>query len=90
MIARFGGEEFCILCTNVEEHEAVELFERIRKSVAESPLPVQESQLRVTVSIGVTSRRYESLEEMIHKADQLLYQAKQAGRNIVVEDAGTS
>ena len=90
VIARFGGEEFCVLCTNVGEDAAGQLFERMRRSVAESPLPLQNSELRVTVSIGVTSGRYESLEEMIHKADQLLYRAKQAGRNIVVEDADTS
>ncbi len=86
VIARFGGEEFCVLCTNVKDNEAGDLFERIRRSVEEKPLPVPGSPLTVTVSIGATARQCDSLEKMIHKADLQLYRAKNKGRNTVIID----
>jgi len=81
--ARWGGEEFIILLPANDEREAAIYTERIRCGIAsgfseEIPFPI-------TVSAGVA--RYEagdSLEKLTERADQALYQAKQAGRNRVV------
>jgi diguanylate cyclase (GGDEF)-like protein len=49
-------------------------------------LDLGEDTLQVTVSIGVCSHIGKSVEEMITRADQLLYEAKQTGKNRVVTD----
>lgn len=86
LIARLGGEEFCVLCTEVKEGEAPVVFERIRHAVAQQALSLEQGGLNITVSAGVTSKTGTSLEEMLHTADMLLYQAKEKGRNRVVLD----
>lgn len=86
IIARYGGEEFSVLCTDVKPGEASTLFERIRRSVNETPVNAGQNSLTLTISTGVTSRKSESFEGMIHAADMLLYHAKQNGRNSVIAD----
>jgi len=89
LTARYGGEEFVVLAPNANLEEARILAERIRKSVAESPLKVPTGVLNNTVSIGVAEYSMEPefganiLEDMIEKADKALYRAKQFGRNRV-------
>jgi diguanylate cyclase (GGDEF)-like protein len=84
VIARLGGEEFCVLCTDVKAGEAVNIFERIRRSVAEKPIPSERGEFHFSISTGVTEKIHESFEDMIHAADMLLYRAKENGRNLVV------
>jgi len=86
VVARLGGEEFCVLCTDVKEGEAMTIFERIRQAVAGQTLSLKQQTLQFSISIGVTSQSQPSLEEMLHAADILLYQAKEKGRNTVVLD----
>jgi diguanylate cyclase (GGDEF)-like protein len=89
MTARYGGEEFVVLAPNANLDEARILAERIRATVAESPLRVPTGLLDNTVSIGVAEYSMEPefganvLEDMIEKADKALYRAKQFGRNRV-------
>lgn len=86
VLARFGGEEFCVLCTNVKSRETENLFERIREKVQAQPLLTPTGTIGCSISIGVTSNPGNFLEDMIHSADLLLYQAKEQGRNrIIVE-----
>ncbi|MFO7838884.1 MAG: diguanylate cyclase [Desulfosalsimonadaceae bacterium] len=86
VIARLGGEEFCVLCTDVKTGEAEKIFERIRQKVAEQEIAREEGSLHFTISVGVTSRINVSLEAMMHAADMLLYQSKQNGRDRVSSD----
>ena len=87
--ARWGGEEFVLLMPVTTPVESASLaVERIRAAVAAhdwsgtSALP---SDLRVTVSAGVaTCERGESAEALVARADEALYQAKDAGRNCFV------
>ena len=82
MIFRFGGEEFVILMRNTDLSGAALLAERIRQSVENCDYGVPD--LRLTVSIGVTSYRPEMNEqELFELADKLVYQAKADGRNCV-------
>ncbi len=84
VLARLGGEEFCVLSTDVKPNEARNLFERIRKEVHKQSLSTPRGSIRFSVSIGVTTGIAPSFEDMIHAGDMLLYEAKQQGRNRVV------
>jgi diguanylate cyclase (GGDEF)-like protein len=79
--ARYGGEEFGLILHETNETGAMTLAERIRAKVQAATFP---GGLKVTISIGVAATEDESLfTSLIEKADQALYAAKQAGRNVV-------
>lgn len=78
--ARWGGDEFLVLLSPCDPDTLTALGERIRASV-ESGLAL-DSTAKVTVSIGAClASPGESLEKLLHRADQALYAAKAAGRN---------
>ncbi|RAV02767.1 hypothetical protein DQG13_08985 [Paenibacillus sp. YN15] len=79
--ARYGGEEFAILLFEKSFERAYALMESIRERLAE--LQHEELQRKaVTISIGLRSfSRFDTKETMFEAADNLLYQAKRAGRN---------
>ncbi|MEW6595249.1 MAG: diguanylate cyclase [Thermodesulfobacteriota bacterium] len=81
IVCRYGGEEFCILATNMSRDHAATLFDDLRRRIAATPVVIGEREITFTVSIGVCAAPKGSLEEMIQQADVLLYQAKQNGRN---------
>ena len=84
LFARYGGEEFVLLFCGLSEEVALRVAERIRKKVESMALSYGEVTLRITVSIGVRyTRSDEPLEELLRKADEALYAAKDAGRNRV-------
>ncbi len=84
VIARFGGEEFCLLCVNVNDADAEMLFTRFRKAIADNPLVMNSLIVPMTVSIGYSMELTDSLDHMIKDADTALYDAKEGGRNRVV------
>ncbi len=84
IVSRYGGEEFCVLAPQLDPERAFELFDEFRYTLAMQRIEVKGRALVVTVSIGVTTVLCDSLDDMISKADELLYNAKQAGRNCVV------
>lgn len=84
ILARMGGEEFCILCINLDAENALMVLERVRKAVEDSPLVTDDLTIPITISIGYNPTLAESLDQMINKADEALYQAKETGRNKVV------
>ncbi|PYE90109.1 GGDEF domain-containing protein [Phyllobacterium leguminum] len=84
VVARLGGEEFAIVVSNMEKEYLAKLAERIRKAVSEIALTVDDVPIKVTTSIGVAEwDRQESWQDFYRRADQLLYQAKNMGRNRV-------
>lgn len=85
-VARFGGEEFVIIFPNTNVAGAMNFLERLRKSVEEALcIQVSGKELCVTVSIGVAQLNTEDTTESLFKrADNALYEAKEAGRNRVV------
>ncbi len=85
MLARFVGEEFCILALNVNENGGGvdHYFERLRQSMESTPIRTPSGDFNITVSIGVCDQIKGSLDEMLADADVQLYEAKRAGRNCV-------
>jgi len=84
IVARFGGEEFCILSNDLVLGEGILVFERIRKKCADISLDTPKGPLSFTISIGLTGSIGESFDDMINTADKLLYKAKNSGKNKVV------
>jgi len=82
---RYGGEEFLIILGRTECHQAVQVAERLRLSVAQHVFVHGDLQLRATISVGVTGMRAEDGgTDLIDRADRALYEAKTGGRNQVV------
>lgn len=84
VVARFGGEEFCVLATNMPPSEAQTLFNAFRETLAAQVFEFQGQQVSVSISVGVTTAVGDNLDQLITTADALLYRAKQEGRNRVV------
>lgn len=82
-IARFGGEEFILVLVQTGLTEAVNVAERIRSQTENESFDFQEGEsINVTVSLGITQYEpRESVEAMLARADQALYEAKKKGRN---------
>ncbi len=85
LVARYGGEEFVILCADCDNASATNLAEKIRKELAATPQEALGNS-PVTCSIGVTEvQNGDTAETMLRRADRALYQAKDGGRNQVVQ-----
>lgn len=85
LVARMGGEEFLFLRSGANVETADALAEQLRRTLADQLIEHPSAVVRVTVSIGVAVRQNsESIDQVIHRADEALYQAKRAGRNQVV------
>jgi diguanylate cyclase (GGDEF)-like protein len=85
LIGRYGGEEFSILLTETDKEQAKFAAERIRQSVESKYIQVYDENLKVTVSIGISTFPTDGkeMEALIDNADSALYYAKQTGRNRV-------
>jgi diguanylate cyclase (GGDEF)-like protein len=85
VVARFGGEEFVILCEQTDEAGALLLGERIREELAKTTFPTPTGPLSVTCSVGVATfpEAGESWDALFKAADEALYASKRNGRNRV-------
>lgn len=81
ILARFGGEEFCILLPQLSRDEAPAFFERLRAAVADLSVPTAGAPITATVSIGISFGPATDLDELLGRADVALYRAKAEGRN---------
>ncbi|KJW05427.1 PleD family two-component system response regulator [Rickettsia argasii] len=88
LIARFGGEEFTILLTDIDISKAIETAERVRVKIEYMNFHIEDQiePLKTTISIGVTKyKKEESIESFIERADKAMYEAKTTGKNKVVK-----
>lgn len=85
LVCRYGGEEFCVLLPDCPKEEALRLANEVRKKIQGREIVLRRQKTRVTVSIGVASFPGDAKvrEELINKADESLYKAKEDGRNKV-------
>jgi len=90
VFGRYGGEEFLMILVGTPPQTALEAVERIRLAVAARDWRALAPDARVTISAGIAGfRKGETVELLLHRADQALYQAKNTGRNrTVVEGTG--
>ncbi|WP_347909937.1 diguanylate cyclase [Pseudomonas grandcourensis] len=83
-IARFGGEEFVLLMPSTVPAAGLKLLESLRASIEACPFHFKGEPVTITVSIGMTAfRPGEHSDQVLKRADQALYRAKNAGRNRV-------
>jgi diguanylate cyclase (GGDEF)-like protein len=89
--ARWGGEEFAVIMPNVTASTAVRVAENLRRTIQAQPLMTSQGSVELTISIGVTLLvDNDSIESFFQRADQLLYKAKELGRNRVEADGASS
>jgi diguanylate cyclase (GGDEF)-like protein len=85
VFGRYGGEEFLMIVIGDAPALALTVMERIRTAVAAKNWSSIAPDLSVTLSAGVAShRKGETVEQLLHRADLALYQAKDAGRNTII------
>jgi len=85
---RWGGEEFIGLLYNVNIQSLSSIAEKLRHMIASSSINVNGGKISVTASIGAAlARETDTLESIIERADQLMYQSKQGGRDRVTVGA---
>lgn len=81
-ICRWGGDEFLVLMHGCNANETLERMSTLARVIAQSEAHTEHGIIKVTVSCGVTEHRgMENLDTLVDRADIVLYQAKQAGRN---------
>ncbi|NTY35365.1 MULTISPECIES: GGDEF domain-containing protein [Burkholderia cepacia complex] len=86
-VARVGGEEFMVLLPQAALDTARLVGERIRAAIAGTPFETGDGKpIEVTVSVGISEygRDGETIDAILRKADERLYQAKHQGRNCVI------
>jgi two-component system cell cycle response regulator len=83
VLARYGGEEFAVLLPETDLEQALVLAEKLRAIVAAAELVVDDERVPVTISLGVAclAPELETVEDLLRRADERLYEAKRAGRN---------
>jgi two-component system, cell cycle response regulator len=85
IVARFGGEEFCVLCEETDAHGARLLAERVREELESTEVVTELGPLRVTASLGVATfpDHASTATDLFAQGDKALYDAKNRGRNRV-------
>jgi len=85
ILGRIGGEEFCILLVGVSEVEAITLAERMRTALARLQIVFEGKHIPITASFGLVPPEFlkENFDDVLKNSDQMLYQAKNEGRNRV-------
>jgi len=82
VFARYGGEEFAIILPEIDGPGALVMAEKIRRLIEKTGFKFEETKIPVTVSVGVTtSTEPDDSPTLIKRADDRLYDAKNAGRN---------
>jgi diguanylate cyclase (GGDEF)-like protein len=83
--ARYGGDEFVVMLPDTPLRGALEVAERIRHAIEETPFTAEAGRVPCTVSIGVASYPEDgrSMDALLARADRALYLAKEGGRNRV-------
>ncbi|WP_372770656.1 diguanylate cyclase [Pseudoalteromonas sp.] len=82
---RYGGEEFAVTLVDTDIEGAKVFAERLRKTIEQAVIHYEESEITLTISIGIAQfdGKYTKYEQWIEDADKALYRSKETGRNTV-------
>lgn len=86
LIARFGGEEFCILANNIALQDFKNLLDRTLDTIRHTPTDFAQSKISITASIGAVHMKHfadNEFDKIYSQADKALYRAKNGGRDRV-------
>jgi len=85
LVCRYGGEEFCVLLPDCSKPKALQLANELRKKIEVREIILRREKTHITTSIGVATfpKDAKGKDDLIFKADEALYQAKESGRNKV-------
>jgi diguanylate cyclase (GGDEF)-like protein len=89
MLGRYGGDEFIMFLPGVNSEEAFIVADRIRNEIMCQIIRIEEKKIQCTISVGIantTEKEFNSIDDIIRRADNRLYLAKKRGRNNVVKD----
>ncbi|MBB6215650.1 diguanylate cyclase (GGDEF)-like protein [Anaerosolibacter carboniphilus] len=81
IVGRYGGEEFIVLLPNTNHEDALAVSEKLRKAVEDAVLLGNEQTVTMSFGVSMYPEHGNTQDELIEKADQALYKAKDAGRN---------
>jgi diguanylate cyclase (GGDEF)-like protein len=84
-VGRYGGEEFLIVLPDIADDQLKTVVERLWSEIRSKPIRYQDKEIPVTVSLGVAAYQHtdEHLEQIIKRADDALYRAKNEGRDTI-------
>lgn len=81
VLARFGGEEFCVYFPTTTEENCLATLEHIRETIENMEIEFDDKKLQLTISTGTCINNSNNIETMTNVADHYLYKAKTNGRN---------
>jgi diguanylate cyclase (GGDEF)-like protein len=86
ILGRIGGEEFGIVLTQTSGSDAENIMQRFQMTIANTTITHQDKTITITVSCGICTSSFsgDTFQQLLNKADQALYKAKELGRNQVV------
>ena len=88
VVGRYGGEEFLAVIWNASSEATQMLAERFRETIASKPIRADSETIPITISLGAAWKPPQMRVDMrilINEADKMLYQAKETGRNRVIQ-----
>ena len=84
---RYGGDEFCVILTQVTRDQAISTSERLIESFNEKKLPLTGLSIGLAQFVRSQDAKWtEDIDDLVKRSDKALYKAKQTGRNRVVVD----
>jgi diguanylate cyclase (GGDEF)-like protein/PAS domain S-box-containing protein len=82
VVGRWGGEEFIAIVINISPGQLHSIAEKLRIMAEQSSMTNGNKTIKVTISVGATlARDDDTVESLLSRADQLMYQSKSSGRN---------
>lgn len=86
IVCRYGGEEFAMIFPETHLNLAVKVADRIRQIIEKTPVPYNDDEIKLTVSMGASVYMKTSvlgIDNFVDSVDKYLYEAKQSGRNCI-------
>lgn len=84
LVARMGGEEFSVYFEDESLDDAEEKLEKFRAELEATAILSSHGEIKCTISIGLARGQFTALDQLLNMADELLYDAKETGRNCIV------